>query len=239
MLLLFSSFFWSDFWSAFYKLSPINRSAFRLISSHSQVSTNSLGLPQIPSLSFLSPIFCWLLYVSSSGGCLRCDLRGAEMTMKLKLAIMLCSRSTERHQATAVAAAKVKYKLTLKKHFCLKFFFFFRSPSMRKQFETKRNKKWFPSKLSKTDFLTFFSFSFFLLFEMDDWHISRILCTGRNGKTIKRLFESQSQQKKQIYGRRMHWMSERVSARQSDDLFNFGHSQVQIMVICLIINSRC
>lgn len=107
----------------FYKL-PINRSALW--------SLHRLWIRKFAPLSFLPPICNRLLtpLTSSSGA-------EAEMTMKLKLVIILCSLDCR--QAAAKKIRK-KYKLTLNKVFCLAFYIFFipHSLSMQKAIRDER-----------------------------------------------------------------------------------------------------
>lgn len=126
---LFSSFLllflWSDFWSAFYKL-PINRSA--LWNVYRDVAL-------APNYQFFRFPFCHWCTILNFADSFNMYVWSKKERQKWRWNWLLY------YALSTVGNGQKEKCLDLEKTFLLGFFFF--SRSMQKQFETKRNKKWF------------------------------------------------------------------------------------------------
>lgn len=154
----------------FYKL-PINRSALKSAAMSHPLQIQNFFAAFLFTTDAQS---CWLrLFTSGASSTGRNDDE-----IEIGYYIMLSRLKGIRHRKQQQQKKVKKIYWPWNKFSARLFSFIPHSLSMQKQFETKRNKKWFLKQLNtqRADFLTFFSFLFLLFFdEMDDWHISRIL----------------------------------------------------------------
>lgn len=181
----FLLFLWSDFWSVSRINSQSTGPHFVVALCCDTPNWPDFALSFLPLMHNLRFGFIFLLtpLKNTLFLCIRLEHEGkARNDDEIEIGYYIMLSSTRRHQA------EKKRRLDLEKNFSVRFWL------MQKQFETKKNKKWFYfswRKLSTQSnnkepkqqddwFLNLFSPSQLLFFfdEMDDWHVSRMLWLG-------------------------------------------------------------